>query len=82
MGKKHRSRRAPHRADPQLLLTRLAAALNACERAGLDVTLKHGAVLTRAGYVLPLLNGRWAARTLTYTAFTPPSGPPAPDGDE
>jgi hypothetical protein len=60
--------------SPAGLLAALAAALNACDDAGLDVRLKHGAVYTGHGYVLPLAGGRWAARTLTYTEFSPATG--------
>lgn len=54
--------------DAHALLTGVAAALNACDEAGLRVKLKHGIVFTRAGYVLPVGDG-WAARTLAYTPF-------------
>jgi hypothetical protein len=49
--------------DPALLLANLARSLNACDRAGLDVKLKHGIVITDAGYVLPVKD-KWAARLL------------------
>lgn len=68
---------APADTTPAGLLAALAAALNACETAGLSVRLKHGAAYTRHGYVLPLCDSRWGARTLTYTEFTPPD-----DGDD
>jgi len=48
---------------PALLLGDLARALNACDRAGLDVKLKHGIVFTDAGFVLAIKD-RWAARLL------------------
>ena len=32
--------------------------------------LKHGAVMTRVGYVLPLGGGKWAARTLNWCPFS------------
>lgn len=63
-----RSRKA--RKDPARLLTRLAAAMNACENAGLHVKLRHGAVFTEAGYVLQTGDARWDARTLRYTPFS------------
>lgn len=47
----------------RLLLHDLAAALNACERAGLNPKLKHGIVFSDAGYVLPLKD-RWVSRSL------------------
>lgn len=56
---------------PARLLGNLAAALNACDKAGLDVKLRHGIVMTGRGYVLQVKNGRWAARTLDYQAFPP-----------
>jgi hypothetical protein len=66
------------RPDAEALLGAVADALNACQSAGMDVKLKHGAVMTQLGYVLPIGNG-WAARTRAYTEFTPP---PGDDGDE
>ena len=64
--------------DAEGLLGAVADALNACQAAGIDVKLKHGAVMTQLGYVLPIGNG-WAARTRAYTEFTPP---PGDDDDE
>lgn len=58
--------------DPARLLPLVADALTACEAAGIAVKLKHGAVMTREGYVLPLGDGKWAARTLAWTEFSPP----------
>lgn len=43
--------------------------MNACREAGLPVRLRHGIVLTRAGYVLPLEDGHWVARTRSYSPF-------------
>ena len=40
----------------------------------MDVKLKHGAVMTREGYVLPIGDGRWAARTLAWTPFSDQAG--------
>lgn len=51
------------------LLSAVADALNACGKAGIPVRLRHGAVWTRAGYVLELDNDRWVPRTLRYTRF-------------
>lgn len=82
MGKRKKRRyRHPHGraladSSPAGLLNALAAALNACEAAGMAVRLKHGAAYTRHGYVLPLGDNRWAARTLLYTEFTPPDDDP------
>jgi hypothetical protein len=59
--------------DAKTLLGAVADALNACQSAGIDVKLKHGAVMTRYGYVLPCANG-WGARTRAYTEFTSPAG--------
>jgi hypothetical protein len=57
------------------LLTSLADAMNAAADAGLDVRLRHGIVVagskTSGGYVLPLQDGRWQARTLAYDPFCP-----------
>ena len=63
----------PH--DPATLLASVAEALNACEAAGITVRLKHGAVITRNGYVLPVGDGQWGARTLAYSPFGPDDHP-------
>jgi hypothetical protein len=58
--------------DAQKLLASLADALNACDRAGFTVKLAHGAVITRAGYVLPVYpeaGERYAVRTMALTEF-------------
>ena len=52
------------------LLGDAAAALNALEAAGVKVKLRHGAVFTNYGYVLPT-ETEWVARTLVYTEFEP-----------
>jgi hypothetical protein len=52
------------------LLEGIAAALNALAACDVDVRLKHGAVITRYGYVLPVEHG-YVARTLLYTEFSP-----------
>lgn len=57
------------------LLTQLADALNALNRAGIPARLKHGAVYTEGGYVLPTDAGRWVARTLLYTELEPSDNP-------
>jgi len=61
--------------DTAALLQGLADALNRCAEAGLRVKLKHGAVYSRAGYVLPVDDERWVARTLLYTELTPSDDP-------
>lgn len=61
-----------HKATPAALLSNLATALNALGDAGRPARLKHGIVACRDGYVLPLTDGTWVARTLTYTPFSPP----------
>lgn len=57
--------------DASALLAALAGALNACEAAGITVKLKHGAVITRNGYVLPVGDREWGARTRAYSPFGP-----------
>lgn len=59
-------------SDTARLLQAVADALNECSAAGLRVKLKHNAVYTREGYVLPVKDERWVARTLLYTELTPP----------
>jgi hypothetical protein len=61
--KPKRKRSRKREPDPAALLSSLASALDRCDRAGLDVRLKHGIVITEAGYVLPV-KGKWAARML------------------
>jgi hypothetical protein len=56
--------------DAEVLLTAVAEALTACDAAGYTVKLKHGAVMTRVGYVLPLGDGEWCARTLNWSPFS------------
>ena len=66
------------RARNGALLQAVADALNACDRAGIGVKLRHGIVMTHAGYVLPGTRG-WVARTLIYTEFTPTGDDPEED---
>lgn len=66
--------------DPAALLVQVAEALNACEAAGVTVKLKHGIVSTRNGYVLPVGDHEWGARTLAYSPFGVPDA--ADDMDE
>jgi hypothetical protein len=66
--------RAPSDGTPPSLLKALAVALSACGEAGMKVRLAHGAVVTREGFVLPLGDGQWTARTLAYDPFGPPPG--------
>jgi hypothetical protein len=56
--------------DPALLLSAVADALTACERAGLRPKLRHGGIIeTKRGYVVRA--GRaWAARTAEWTEFS------------
>ena len=55
------------------LLTQVADALNACNDSGLQVALRHGAVMAAGdlggGFVLPLRDGRWTARDQHYDRF-------------
>ena len=60
-------------AGVRVLLTAVADALNACERARITVKLAHGAVLTPAGYVLPVYpdaGERYVVRTMALTEFS------------
>ncbi len=66
---------SPADGSPASLLGSLAAVLTACEDSGMAVKFAHGAAMTRQGYVLPLGEGQWAARTLLYTEFTRPVDP-------
>lgn len=65
--------------DAAKLLLDLADALNACTEAGISVRLKHGAAYTSMGYVLPIGDDRWVARTLVYTELAPTDDEPDDD---
>jgi hypothetical protein len=74
VSKKHGSRRrkkakARRNAKARGVLFVLADALNACDDSGATVRLRHGIVMTPGGYVLPMADGRWEARTLNYAPF-------------
>lgn len=59
--------------DPAPLLSALAAALAACDEAGLKVRLRHGGIIAnRDGYVVRSGDG-WVARTAAWTEFSPAS---------
>ena len=64
--------------DAPRLLSAIADALNAAERAGLAVNLAHGAASTSHGYVLPVgdgrLGARWAARVKVPHEMSPEQG--------
>ena len=62
----------PDRQDATHLLGAVAAALNACESAGISVKLAHSSVITEAGYVFPVGpdDAPWAVRTRMLTEFT------------
>jgi hypothetical protein len=65
------------RPNPAHLLSLLADALNACERAGMKPKLRHGGVVeTKGGFVIRAEVG-WVPRTLAYTEFIP-----AAEGDD
>lgn len=63
-------------AKQTALLEALAQALTACGEAGMCIKLKHGIVYSRNGYVLPLDDGKWTARNLTYDALSPADDDP------
>ena len=62
--KKRKSKKRQKQQDPVILLLAMARVLNECEKAGIRPKLKHGIVFTDAGFVLPVSNGKWAARPL------------------
>jgi hypothetical protein len=66
----------PEPPDAHVLLSAVAAALNACEAAGFPVILAK-AVMTPVGYVIPVFDepgGRYAVRTMALTEFPPIGG--------
>jgi hypothetical protein len=56
-------------ANAEALLSALAGAMNACQDAGMKVHLRHGVVMTKGGYVLPIKD-KWAPRTSVFTEFS------------
>lgn len=60
------SRRKPRDRTPADLLSSLADALNDCEKGGVKITLRHGALFSHFGAVLPPekkdRKDGWAAR--------------------
>ena len=59
----HSSLSKKKKRKQSLLLHDLACAINACEKAGLNLKLKHGIVFTNIGFVLPVKD-RWQVRLL------------------
>jgi hypothetical protein len=62
--------------DAGPLLSTVADALTACEKAGIAVKFRHGAVWSEHGYVIQIGEKTWAARTRAYAPF------PVAPGDE
>jgi hypothetical protein len=62
--------------DAGRLLSLVADALTQCERAGITVKFRHGALMSDFGYVLQTGEKTWAARTRAYAPF------PVMPGDE
>jgi hypothetical protein len=80
-GAKRKRRKAQARAkrnpspptEPGSLLAALATALNTCEQAGVRVSLKHGALFSRYGVVLPPGKKKlWEARVFGMLPVSPP----------
>ena len=59
--------------NPGKLLAAVADALNACERAGIKVRLRHGAVITHWGVVVPpeRKGQAWEARAFSALPQSP-----------
>lgn len=55
----------------QQLLETIADALTKLDELDAQARLKHGALYTTIGYVLPVDDGPWVARTLLYTELIP-----------
>ena len=62
--KKRKAKKRQKQQDPVILLLAMARVLNECEKSGIRPKMKHGIVFTDAGFVLPVSNGKWAARPL------------------
>ena len=54
---------------PQAYVQAIADTFNEALMAGVEIDLKHHAVYTKYGYVLPT-EYEWVARTLVYTEFS------------
>lgn len=61
--KKFPKRFRKKRKQAELLLNNLAQVLDACDKANVNIKLKHGIVYSKYGYVLPLSKG-WTVRLL------------------
>lgn len=59
-----------HGPEAAHLLSLLADALNACERAGLKPKLRHGPMVETKGGVVVRTDAGWVPRTLAYTEFS------------
>jgi hypothetical protein len=59
-------------ATPSSLLQIAAQALTACREAGINLVVKHGALICDEGLILPLSDGSFVARTRIYTEFSQP----------
>lgn len=71
----------PGKGTTAELLTNLAEVLNSCTDAGIEIRVRHGALIARQGYVLPLSGGLWTARTLSYDPFVSISANSLEDDD-
>jgi hypothetical protein len=75
--KRRKQARAKRNAKhPASLLAAVAAALNACEQAGLHPRFRHGAAYCYHGVVLPPLGKqqKWEARVFRAIPQSPPGG--------
>lgn len=52
----------------EILLTELAEVLDKCEREMISIKLRHGAVCSKYGYVLPFRH-RWVVRMLIDSGY-------------
>lgn len=63
--------------EAQVLLTEIAEAFSRMERLGFPVSLRHGVVVTSAGYVVPGHTYGWSVWAKTVDPYQP-----MPSGDE
>jgi hypothetical protein len=75
--KRRRKAAAKRKATRTGLLGALADSLNACEKAGMRVHFRHGAVFCHDGVVIPpdRKGGKWAARPFRRDALSPGEAP-------
>lgn len=63
-----------HQANAAWLLEEAAQVLSACAAAGLKLRLRHGILECEEGFILPLDDGSFTARTREWSPFSTTPG--------